>query len=273
MSTVKMRVLKTNAEMQAVQQLEERVWNMSPLPVHQTITACQNGGLMLGAFIADKLVGFSYSFAGFNQGKSYLCSHMLGIDPDYQERGIGAKLKQAQKEYASKLGYDLMVWTFDPLETRNGYLNLSKLRAVCSTYVENCYGEMEDDLNQGLPTDRFKVEWWLNSPHVNDGEPLSTEGAQQPFEWKIEEGLPHLVNVEQSMEALVEGQPVLVPAPASFQQIKQTDHSLAVDWRLKVRMIFQALFAKGYVAVSLLKRDQQPVHHYYLVQRKSLDIS
>lgn len=47
------------------------------------------------------------------------------------------------------------MWTYDPLETVNGYLNLSKLGGVCTQYIENCYGEMPDILNAGLPSDRF----------------------------------------------------------------------------------------------------------------------
>ena len=211
-AAIEIRTLHTFADMKKIQQLEKLVWNMEPLPIHQTITATKNGGLILGAFLAEELVGFSYSFAGFNKNQSYLCSHMLGIHPNHQEKGIGAKLKQAQKELAREMGYDLIVWTYDPLETRNGYLNLTKLNAICSTYIENCYGEMEDNLNNGLPSDRFKVEWWINSPHVTEQYSPDTSREQFVFQYEeTEDGFPKLKEVKAALETVSDGKPVQRP--------------------------------------------------------------
>ena len=56
---------------------------------------------------------------------------MLGIHPDYQSMGIGKKLKEEQRKFAKEMGYDLITWTFDPLESRNAYLNVSKLYGIC----------------------------------------------------------------------------------------------------------------------------------------------
>ena len=52
---------------------------------------------------------------------------MLGIHPDYQLKGIGKLLKDEQRKIAKEMGYKLITWTFDPLESRNAYLNVSKL--------------------------------------------------------------------------------------------------------------------------------------------------
>ena len=77
---IEIREIKTIEQLEQVQQLELNVWGMSAIPLHQTLTAVKNGGIVVGAYQEDKLVGFSYGFAGFREGKSYLCSHMLGID-------------------------------------------------------------------------------------------------------------------------------------------------------------------------------------------------
>src|SRR5690606_18217859 len=127
------------------------------------------GGLLIGAFIGDRAVGFQYSFAGFDGKKPYLCSHMLALLPEYRHSGLGSALKWRQAEMAREIGYDWIQWTFDPLESRNAYLNIRKLGGMVSTYWENCYGEMKDSLNAGLPTDRFRLDWWINSPRVTDG--------------------------------------------------------------------------------------------------------
>lgn len=96
-SAIDIRILKNSAEMKLIQKLEQDIWNMDPLPVHQTITAAQNGGLLLGAFFQNELVGFSYGFPGFNKGKGYLCSHMLGIHPDHQEKRSWSKAEAETK--------------------------------------------------------------------------------------------------------------------------------------------------------------------------------
>ncbi|EIJ78265.1 GCN5-related N-acetyltransferase [Bacillus methanolicus PB1] len=274
LSAVEIKVLKSSDELQQVQVLEKEVWNTEPIPLHQTITASQNGGLLLGAFIDGNIVGFSYSFPGFRGGKSYLCSHMLGIHPDYQDQGIGAMLKAKQKQVASDMGYDLITWTYDPLESRNAYLNLTKLRAVCSTYVENCYGEMQDSLNSGLPSDRFKVEWWINSSHASEPQAIKITDARHIFQWDMTDlSLPKLEDFMIGLSAVRENnQPLYVPVPSNFQALKSKDDKLAIDWRFKTRKIFQTLFSSGYAAVSLVKGETAAVNYYLLIKRESLDL-
>lgn len=264
------------SELQKVQSLDEIVWNEQPIPLHQIITSVQNGGLVLGAYIGEQLVGFSYSFPGFKNGKAYLCSHMLGIHPQYQEIGIGAKLKLVQQQKAREMGYSLITWTYDPLECRNAFLNLTKLHSICSTYVENCYGEMVDDLNNGLPSDRFKVEWWIDSPYVKEQQSIQLKEQVSYFNIKTtEKNLPKLVDFAASLEKVLRDQhtnQILVPVPAYFQQIKKTEFNLAVDWRLKTREIFQALFNSGFAVCALKRNEEQLVHYYVLVKKDVLHI-
>ena len=269
-STIDIRVLKNNDDMRKMQALEERIWEgEGAIPVHQPITAVRNGGLAIGAFSDGELIGFSYSFPGFSDGKIYLCSHNMGIHPDYRDKGVGASLKTRQKEEAARLGYDLLTWTYDPLETRNGYLNLFKLRAICSTYIENCYGEFEDGLNKGLPTDRFKVEWWIHSPHVAEPSEIAISDDAYYIPWEQMDNGPVLAEISGSLQM---AEQIMVPVPAAFQQLKQDDIELAVDWRMKTRSLFQQLFQAGYAAVSLIRSKEEPVHHYLLVKRSALEI-
>lgn len=266
---ITIRKLTTIAELEMVQQLDIEVWDGSPIPIHQTATAIKNGGIIMGAFDGNHLIGFNYGFAGFKEGKVYLCSHMMGIASQYRAQGIGEALKREQRNVAIEYGYDMMKWTYDPLETRNGYLNLTKLRAVCDTYIENCYGKMQDGLNKGLPSDRFEVSWYLTSDYINKNTLWDLSKATIIAHVQLnEQGLPVLNqwNLNHTLDASA----YLLPVPKNFQGIKASNPELALDWRMKTRHIFQTLFSKNYVAVQL-ERDEN-LHHYVFVKKESISI-
>ena len=86
---------------------------------------------------------------------------MTGVLAAYRDRGVGRQLKLHQREEALGRGIRLIEWTFDPLEARNAYINLNRLGCIARRYDRDHYGAMEDELNRGLPSDRFEAEWWL----------------------------------------------------------------------------------------------------------------
>lgn len=265
---IDIKEIKTIDQLENVQQLEYEVWEMPPIPLHQTLTAVKNGGIVVGAYDGEHLVGFSYGFSGFREGKSFLCSHMLGIDKNYRSQGIGEKLKQAQRAIAIDRGYDLMVWTFDPLETRNAYLNLSKLKGICCTYIENCYGEMQDGLNKGLPSDRFEVSWHLTSDYVMQDIVIEVTNPVPVASCSLnEQGFPRLEiteNFKYNEDYYV------LPVPKDFQALKVQNPDLALDWRFKTRHILQQLFAHGYAVVKL--QQQEKYNEYVLVKKTALPL-
>lgn len=265
------RKLETNDDMRLIQTLEREVWDMEPIPTHQTFTASKNGGILVGAFSEGKLIGYCYGFPGFKEGKSYLCSHMMGIHPDYQSQGIGYMLKEEQRRIAKSIGYNLITWTFDPLESRNAFLNTSRLFGICDTYLENCYGDMDDGLNRGLPTDRLQIEWWISSDRVEKQWEPGILPFQQPIQLTqsasghpaIESGLDHL---------RIDAEAVEIPVPKSFQTIKKEDFQLALDWRLKIRQAFQQLFENGFALAGVRKTDKD-VQYYQFVPKSSIPLN
>ena len=92
----------------------------------------------------------------------------MGIHPDQRNSGIGFASKRAQWQMVRHQGLDHITWTYDPLLSRNAYLNIAKLGAVCNTYRRSEYGDMRDGLNVGCPP---TASWWIggSTPAASNG--------------------------------------------------------------------------------------------------------
>lgn len=149
--------------------LQREVWSFSDadlIPVRMFVVATKIGGQVIGAFAGDQLVGFAMSIPGARAGRSYLHSHMLAVREPYRNTGLGRRLKLAQRDDAVARGFELMEWTFDPMEIKNAHLNIERLGAIVRRYTVNQYGTSSSPLQGGLPTDRCVAEWWLKSNRV-----------------------------------------------------------------------------------------------------------
>ncbi len=166
-------VLEQPEEMIAVEALQRLVWSSPDIeivPKDILLAMVHNGGLAIGAYAGGALVGVTFGFPGFyatpDGPRLKHHSHILAVHPDWRSKGLGFALKRAQWQMVRKQGIDRITWTYDPLLSRNAHLNIARLGAVCSTYLRSEYGEMRDGLNAGLPSDRFQVDWWLNTQRV-----------------------------------------------------------------------------------------------------------
>ena len=184
-------------EMRACVALQKEVWNFSDaelVPLRMFVVAEKIGGQVIGAFAAKELVGFALSIPGVRDGRSYLHSHMLAVRTQHQNAGLGRRIKLFQRDDALARRFELIEWTFDPLEIKNAYLNIEKLGTIARRYNVNQYGITSSPLQGGLPSDRLVAEWWLKSKRV---ETLLRTGARsqvkavktipvpaQIYEWK-----------------------------------------------------------------------------------------
>ena len=269
MKDVEVRKVTAVEGIHEMQKLEKQIWEMEPIPVHQTITAVKNGGLIVGAFIGKRMIGYCYSFAGYSEGQVYLCSHMLAVDKEFQLMGIGKLLKDEQLRLAKEMGYELIVWTFDPLESRNAYLNTSKLYGVCYDYIIDCYGKMDDGLNKGLPTDRFQVAWWIDSERVkNKWQPERI--YSNPFTITLNSASYPIIHMPKEQEWL-QTDAVEVPVPKHIQLMKTDDHELAYDWRMATRKIFKQLSDNGFALIDV-RRTEESVQYYRFCKRSIIPL-
>jgi predicted GNAT superfamily acetyltransferase len=166
---IQIRSLSSLEEFECCVVLQLEVWGYSDgdvIPRRVFIVAQRIGGQVLGAFDGDTIIGFAMSLPGYRNGHSYLHSHMLAVLPKYRNAGVGRRLKLAQRDDAIARGFDLMEWTFDPLEIKNAHLNIARLGAIARRYEADFYGPSSSPLQGGLPTDRLYAEWWLRSPRV-----------------------------------------------------------------------------------------------------------
>jgi predicted GNAT superfamily acetyltransferase len=160
---------ETLDELRACVALQKEVWNFSDaelVPLRMFVVAQKIGGQVIGAFEGGQLIGFAFAIPGARSGQSYLHSHMLAVRAEYRNQGLGRRLKLFQRNEALRRGFDLIEWTFDPLEIKNAYLNIEKLGAIARRYNVNQYGITASPLQGGLPTDRLVAEWWLKSKRV-----------------------------------------------------------------------------------------------------------
>ena len=265
--TWNIRLLETIEEMSAVEALQREVWPGSEtdvVPAHVLITAVHNGGVLLGAFVNDELIGFVFGFPGIEPTpdgpRPKHCSHILGVLPNHRDSGVGFALKRAQWQMVRHQGLDHVTWTYDPLLSRNAHLNIARLGAVCSTYRRSEYGDMRDGLNAGLPSDRFQVDWWVNTKRV---ERRLSKRARPTLR------LSHLArvgvhplyslpsgpdNLPRPLEhvPVLEAQLIAAEIPSDFMALKSADFALARDWRFFTREFFETAFAKGYLVTDFV---------------------
>lgn len=268
---VRIQKIITPTEIAEVQILNESIWGSQAIPSHQLLAVVQNGGLVLGAYLDEKLIGFNYCFVGYQDGKMYLHSHMIGVEKTYREQGVGELLKHAQQEYAKEHGFQLVIWLFDPLEACMANLSFLKLNAFSFQYENDYYGPLKDDFNDGLPSDRIVVEWWIERDRVEDSLDELEEGAEEVVQWSLTvDGLPVLdIDGEFQREQLYYKDAYLLPIPQYLQKMKVESPKLAEDWRFKVRTILTTLFEQNY-AIVRMKKNKEYVHSYLLVRRSLL---
>ena len=167
--SIDIRALTAHEQFERCVALQIEVWGYNDgdvIPRRVFVVAQRIGGQVLGAFDGDTIVGFAMSLPGYRDGQSYLHSHMLAVLPQYRNAGVGRRLKLAQRDDAIARGFDLMEWTFDPLEIKNAHLNIARLGAIVRRYQPDFYGPSTSPLQGGLPTDRLYAEWWLCSSRV-----------------------------------------------------------------------------------------------------------
>jgi predicted GNAT superfamily acetyltransferase len=262
------RLIESPEDMGAAEELQRIVWPGSEtdvVPAHLLITLIHNGGIVLGAFSEkNEMIGFLFGFPGLEMlpdgPHPKHCSHQMGVHPDWRDSGLGYALKRAQWQMVRHQGLDHITWTYDPLLSRNAYLNIAKLGAVCNTYRRSEYGDMRDGLNAGLPSDRFQVDWWINTRRVERRLSKRSRGMLkldqftkadlQPL-YTLHTGTDNLPHPPEHFSP-ISASLLLAEIPSDFMVVKAADFALARDWRFFTREVFETAFAEDYIITDFI---------------------
>lgn len=262
------RDLTTLEDFALVVDLEREIWGPGydeVVPVPILAVSVHSGGILIGAFddaaprtshlAPSPMIGFVYSLPGIKDGKATQWSHMAGVLPEYQSRGLGYQLKLLQRERALHAGLDLVQWTYDPLQAMNAHFNFAKLGVVVEEYAVNIYGVSASPLHGGNPTDRFVADWWIRKPHVErrfapGAMTMRDHGVAEAG--RINRAAPaagewfECVDVDLTLDA----RRLAVEIPMGFTAMLSKAPDRALAWRMATREIFTTYFARGYRAVE-----------------------
>ena len=270
MPPVTYRDLTTLEDFAGVVELERTIWGPGydeVVPVPILAVTVKRGGILIGAFDDDRLVGFVYSLSGIKHGKPTQWSHMLGVLDDYRSDGVGATLKRLQRDRTAGMGLDLIEWTYDPMQALNAHLNFAKLGVSVQEYEENVYGTSTSPLHAGNPTDRFVAEWWIRTPHVErrlaGSAPMAPVLTVEPVNHTTAAGeWLEPADVDLSLDA----RRISVTIPTDFTVMLSSAPELALEWRMTTREIFNTYFARGYRAVEFFLDREAHQGAYLLVK-------
>jgi predicted GNAT superfamily acetyltransferase len=246
------RECTTVEEFDACVRLQREAFGLPDLelsPRRHLIVARSAGGWTLGAFAGERLVGFvlnqvAVRDAGGGRREVIGYSHMMAVAKDYQNRGVGARLKWAQRERALSEGVRFIRWTWDPMQSRNAHFNLNRLGAEARGYAVNYYGTDystatgEFGREHGIDSDRLAAEWRLDDPRVEQlarGERPAGRGEPTAA-----------VEIHPEWTALLRADP-----PAARAEL------------LRVRAEFQEHFAAGLACAGFDRTGERPRYLFY----------
>ena len=249
--TAEIRELGDLGDLRALSDLFAEIWGRSGEPPVSSDTLkafAHSGNYVAGAFAEGRLIGGLVGWlGGVPPRELHMHSHILGVLPDREARGLGFELKQHQRRWCLARGVSLMEWTADPLVRRNVYFNLAKLGAEAPEYLVNFYGEMRDGINAGEESDRLLIRWHLDSSRAEAAAAgrLGELDVDKLRTW----GSAAVVSVGaggEPVEAASSARVLICQVPEDIVELRRKDPVLARRWRVALRSAIAGAMERGY---------------------------
>ena len=250
-------------ELDSCIRLQREVFGLPDLeisPRRHLIVSRQAGGWTLGAFVPqgndERLVGFVHHLAAVRANEIFGYSHMMAVAHEYQNQGVGARLKWSQRKRAMEEGRSFIKWTWDPMQARNAHFNLNRLGVTVTSYAENFYGtdyatipelkesgtpEIAAVKPSGIDSDRLFANWQLQSRRVID----------------LARG---------SVAGVITNPDAVIHIPADWPKLIRQNSDEARQEQLRVRQEFQNAFAAGLVCAAFERSSERPGYLLYKAQ-------
>lgn len=276
METIDIRPLRRLEDMRMVVELQRTYWGddlESVIPAHMLFSLANHGGHVLAAFDGERAVGVLVGFLSTYEQEPrrpamanlQLFSKRMVVLPEYRGRGIGYRLKLAQRAIAIEQGIRLIVWTFDPLLAPNAHLNIRKLGVICHTYHENYYGtSSEGGLAKFGSSDRLLAEWWVTNRRVDERLHGSRGGLTLAHYLEAETTIVNPSTLSDD-GALLPSDTITEPAtsfglieiPTRYTAMESGNQKLAQAWRMHIRNVFQQTMARGFIVTDFVTETHE----------------
>ncbi|HEU20494.1 MAG TPA: GNAT family N-acetyltransferase [Deltaproteobacteria bacterium] len=217
-------------------------------------------------YSGDHPIGFLACFADFDDEGPFWYGARMGIDRLYQDKNIGVAILDGLYKISKERNIPRIRWTYDPLVSRNAYLYLHRMGAQVQEIGFNYYSAVftNDELNRNISTDRFLVDWYVNSERVTErmdkhlfpkhdltvmtpGNTLNEiildgEGLERP-------GDKFMFDSDET--------PLFIEIPYSQDKLLKSDRKKAQELREKCRALFMRYLAAGYVIRELYVKKEE----------------
>jgi len=212
-----------------------------------------NGGIMLGAFAHDRLIGFSLSVPARRLGRTALYTWGLAVDAAWESRGVGTSLKLAQRTAALDSGYDTIYSTTPSIASDNLYVFLTKLGACLTALHPEIYAATSHPQHPPNFPDEVEIEWRLGD-YPPKHQPV--QGATVlTHTHRSDDGIRTLHADHPSLPETFSDEAYLIELPWDRHTLWQHDQRAVTDWSRLIRDLYPALLAAGYVG-TLVVRDR-----------------
>jgi predicted GNAT superfamily acetyltransferase len=244
-------------DLRALEDLFSEIWGRTGEPPVSSDTLkafAHSGNYVAGALVDGELVGGLVGWLGGTPPDLHMHSHILGVRPGRDTRGLGFELKQHQRRWCLERSVREMEWTTDPLVRRNAYFNLAKLGAEAPEYLVNFYGEMRDGINAGEESDRLLIRWRLDSDRAEAAAAgkLPELDVEKLRSWR-DTAIVAVGAGDEPVTGPTSARVLICQVPDDIVALRRSDAALARRWRLAVREAIGGALRRGYVISGATK--------------------